>query len=87
MSAFGGKADMENAARIHTMKIDKSEAHYGRGTQKEHCGHSYPGDQNFCRHFIEPYTPPNSDTGTCTEVSGAIGRIYWCKLWSKARAG
>jgi hypothetical protein len=66
----------------HTMKISKSEARYGRGTQKEHCGYSFPGDQNHCQHFIEP-TNPKGDTGTCTEVSGTIGRVYWCKLWER----
>jgi hypothetical protein len=65
------------------MKISKTEARYGRGTQNEHCGKSFPDDKNFCRHFIEPGYP-TSQTGTCTEVSGSIGRVYWCKLWRKA---
>jgi hypothetical protein len=66
------------------MKISKSEARYGRGTQTEHCGESFADDKNYCQHFIQPNNP-NSDTGTCTEVSGSIGRVYWCKLFSKAR--
>jgi hypothetical protein len=39
------------------MKIGKTEAHYGRSTKAEHCGHSFEGDKNYCRHFIEPSHP------------------------------
>jgi hypothetical protein len=66
-----------------TMKISKTEARYGRGTQSEHCGKSFADDKNFCRQFIEPGYPTNQ-TGTCTEVSGSVGRVYRCKLWLKA---
>jgi hypothetical protein len=66
---------------ISVMKISKTEARYGRGTQSEHCGKAFADDKNYCRHFIEPGYPTN--TGTCTEVSGSVGRVYWCKLWLK----
>ena len=66
------------------MKISKSEARYGRGTREQHCGKAFADDKNFCQHFIEP-TNPTTD-GTCTKVSDSIGRVYWCKLWSKAPA-
>jgi hypothetical protein len=82
-SRYRTGADQTEQARS-AMKISKSEARYGRGTQQEHCGQSFADDRNYCRHFIAP-SNPGSDTGTCTEVSGSIGRVYWCKLFSKAR--
>lgn len=66
------------------MKISKSEAQYGRGTREEHCGRAFEADTGYCRYFISP-TNPTSDTGTCTQVTGSIGRVYWCRLWSRAR--
>lgn len=66
------------------MKISKTEAHYGRGTQQEHCGKSFPDDKSFCRHFIEP-GHPTSQTGTCTEVTGSIGRVYFASFGLRHR--
>ena len=28
-----------------------------------------------------------AEVGTCEKVAGQIGRVMWCKLWSKAVSG
>jgi hypothetical protein len=64
-------------------KVSKAEAHYGIGHQNSHCGKAFSDDKNYCRHFIETSTGA-ADLGACEKVSGAINRVYWCKLWQRA---
>jgi hypothetical protein len=65
------------------LKASKQSVDYSRGMKERHCGHAYEGDENYCRHFIEP-PKGAADLGACEKVSGAISRVYWCRLFAKA---
>ena len=65
-----------------TTKATKQSVDYSRGHRDSHCGPSFDGDKNYCRFYIE--TALGAESGQCHKVQGNIGRIMWCKLWSKA---
>ncbi len=65
------------------LKADKRSVDYSRGHRDSHCAHSFEGDEGYCRHFIEP-PKGAADLGACEKVSGAISRIFWCRLWQRA---
>jgi hypothetical protein len=67
------------------LKADKRSVDYSWGHRDSHCGHAFDGDKNYCRHFIEPPTGA-TDLGACEKVSGAISRIFWCRLWTRAQS-
>jgi len=52
------------------LKAEKRSVDYSRGHRGSHCG------------------PPTgaADLGACEKVSGAISRVYWCRLWSRAQS-
>jgi hypothetical protein len=67
------------------LKASKQSVDYSRGMKEHHCGHSFEGDEGYCRHFIEP-PKGAADLGACEKVSGAISRVYWCRLFTRARS-
>jgi hypothetical protein len=66
-------------------KVTKASVDCSRGHRDAHCGHAFEGDKGYCRHFIEPPTGA-TDLGACEKVSGAISRIFWCRLFAKAQS-
>ena len=38
------------------------------------CGHSFEGDEGYCRHFIEP-PKGAADLGACEKVSGQLAEF------------
>jgi hypothetical protein len=52
-------------------KDAKAACKRSRGHRDSHCGHSFEGDEGYCRHFIEP-PKGAADLGACEKVSGAI---------------
>ena len=67
------------------LKADKRSVDYSRGHGESHCGHAYEADKNYCNHFIEP-PKGAADLGACEKVSGAISRVYWCRLFARAHS-
>ncbi len=65
-------------------KLRKSQADYSRGHREAHCGHAFDGDKGFCRYFIGPKS--GSAPGECLKVEGEIGRLMWCRLFSRAQS-
>ncbi len=39
----------------------------------------------IARHFIEP-PKGAADLNACEKVSGAINRVYWCRLFARVRS-
>ncbi len=66
------------------LKVSKQSVNYSGVIAMQHCGHAFEGDKNHCGHFIEPPTGA-ADLGACEKVSDAISRVYWCRLWARAR--
>jgi hypothetical protein len=64
-------------------KVSKQAVDYSHGHRDSHCGKCFAGDKGYCAHFIE--TSPSGEIGQCERVSGAISRVYWCKLFSKVK--
>jgi hypothetical protein len=62
------------------IKQPKTAVDYSRGHRESHCGRSFEGDKNYCRH----YHAGSASEGTCEKVQGTIKAVYWCKLWLKA---
>jgi hypothetical protein len=71
--------------RLPMLKADKRSVDYSRGHRDAHFGHAFENDKNYCRFFIEPSTGAH-DLGACEKVSGAIGRVYWCRLFARAHS-
>ncbi len=63
-------------------KVSKQSVDYGLGMNNRHCGKSFDGDR-YCKHFIPPLLSA-SDLGQCKRVTGAINKVYWCRLFARA---
>ncbi len=64
-------------------KASKAQVDYSRGMKESHCGRAFPDDKGYCQHFIGPYG--SSELGTCSKVEGPINRLYWCRLFARAK--
>jgi uncharacterized C2H2 Zn-finger protein len=67
------------------MKRVKTLVDYSRGHKESHCGKTFEDDKGYCKHFIEPTHHHSFDLGKCQLVEGNISRVYWCKLYEKAK--
>jgi hypothetical protein len=68
------------------MKATKASVDYSPGMRDAHCGKVFKEDRGYCRHFVPSHSQAPNDNGSCTEVAGSIGRVYWCRLFSKAQS-
>jgi hypothetical protein len=56
------------------LKSSKQSVDYSRGHREGHCGHSFEGDEGYCRHFIPP-PKGAADLGACEKVSGRLAEF------------
>jgi hypothetical protein len=66
-------------------KISKGEAQYSLGMKTSHCGRAFEDDHDYCRYFIPPLSDSAHELGTCEKVEGPISRVFWCRLFARAR--
>lgn len=66
-------------------KKPKSEVDYSPGHKESHCGPVWEDDVGYCGNFIRGDRSNYDSMRPCRKVSGLVKRMYWCKLFEKAK--